>query len=442
MDEEQRKNQSPPAGGADGPGKYQCGEAFDGLENKPEGAENQSVVVQVSGCAVSAAVGSVAAPNGHDPAGAEWRAANPAAPDWARPFSLEDPGARFLRESSSLMSWRFAHRWTIWKWESGKGNKPTKAPYQGRQPNWHASNNDSRTWSTFAEALAAAPFGGGLNFSFGGGSSRFGFVGLDLDECRNPNTGEITPWARKLVDEYGAYTEISVSGTGLHILGRKDGIEPFIKLVKMEGGGKLEIFCQANHFLCLTGNIFEGHGAVPGNLDALLAIHKPKSPPKRDPNRLRQPHGECPAWVLSAIYETPEGKRSEKFYNIVAHLKRNDWDLDDIEELFEQHLGEGPLLVKYEKRLRKEIERVFDKVPEGEELDLSWASLEDARSAPQPEPEAKTTNEGAEAGAEGGFEWPDPRRIGDGLLPVRAGLYTGSNSILVSRCRRPDAMPD
>ena len=318
------------------------------------------------------------------------------------------------------MFWRFARRWTIWKWESGKGNKPTKAPYQGRQPNWHASNNDFRTWSTFAEALAAAPFGGGLNFSFGGGSSRFGFVGLDLDECRNPNTGEITPWARKLVDEYGAYTEISVSGTGLHILGRKDGIEPFIKLVKMEGGGKLEIFCQANHFLCLTGNIFEGRGAVPGNLDALLAIHKPKSPPKRDPNRLRQPHGECPAWVLSAIYETPEGKRSEKFYNIVAHLKRNDWDLDDIEELFEQHLGEGPLLVKYEKRLRKEIERVFDKVPEGEELDLSWASLEDARSAPQPEPEAKTTNEGAAAGAEGGFEWPDPRRIGDGLLPVPA----------------------
>jgi hypothetical protein len=71
MDEEQRKNQSPPAGGVDGPGKYQSGDAFDGLENKPEGAENQSVVVQVSGCAVSAAVGSIAAPNGHDPAGAE-----------------------------------------------------------------------------------------------------------------------------------------------------------------------------------------------------------------------------------------------------------------------------------------------------------------------------------------------------------------------------------
>jgi putative DNA primase/helicase len=44
-----------------------------------------------------------------------------------------------------------------------------------------------------------------------------GLVGWDLDGCRNPETGEIAPWAQKIINEFASYTEVSPSGTGVRI---------------------------------------------------------------------------------------------------------------------------------------------------------------------------------------------------------------------------------
>jgi putative DNA primase/helicase len=52
-----------------------------------------------------------------------------------------------------------------------------------------------------------------------------------LDRCRDPETGQIEPWALDVVRSMNSYTEVSVSGTGLHIIvkgklppsGRKKG---------------------------------------------------------------------------------------------------------------------------------------------------------------------------------------------------------------------------
>jgi putative DNA primase/helicase len=40
----------------------------------------------------------------------------------------------------------------------------------------------------------------------------------DLDHCRDPQSGEIQPWAQAIVNRLQSYTEISPSGTGLRIL--------------------------------------------------------------------------------------------------------------------------------------------------------------------------------------------------------------------------------
>ena len=45
-----------------------------------------------------------------------------------------------------------------------------------------------------------------------------GIVGIDLDKCGNPQSGDIQPWAQGIVDQIKTYAEISVSGTGLHLL--------------------------------------------------------------------------------------------------------------------------------------------------------------------------------------------------------------------------------
>jgi putative DNA primase/helicase len=44
------------------------------------------------------------------------------------------------------------------------------------------------------------------------------YILLDLDGCRDPITGAIEPWAQAIKEDVDSYTEISVSGTGIHII--------------------------------------------------------------------------------------------------------------------------------------------------------------------------------------------------------------------------------
>jgi len=49
----------------------------------------------------------------------------------------------------------------------------------------------------------------------------------DLDGCRNPDTGELSPIAQEAIQRFaGAFMEVSVSGTGIHIVGSYIGPRP------------------------------------------------------------------------------------------------------------------------------------------------------------------------------------------------------------------------
>jgi len=41
-------------------------------------------------------------------------------------------------------------------------------------------------------------------------------AGIDLDDCRDPDSGDLEGWADDLLDDVETFTEISPSGTGLH----------------------------------------------------------------------------------------------------------------------------------------------------------------------------------------------------------------------------------
>jgi primase-polymerase (primpol)-like protein len=97
-----------------------------------------------------------------------------------------------------------------------------------------ASSINPKTWATSAEALAAYERGNldGVGFVLHRGKDEVdGLVGIDLDRCRDPETGAIEPWARAVVDTIRSYTEVSPSGRGLRIFlkgklppqGRKKG---------------------------------------------------------------------------------------------------------------------------------------------------------------------------------------------------------------------------
>jgi putative DNA primase/helicase len=106
-------------------------------------------------------------------------------------------------------------QWICWRLEpDSKGDKPRKVPYDpktGRK----ASSTNPQTWATLPEAEAARDkyTFTGLGFVF---TEERGIVGVDIDHCREAN-GTLNDTARAILEKYPSYTEISPSGTGLHI---------------------------------------------------------------------------------------------------------------------------------------------------------------------------------------------------------------------------------
>ncbi len=110
-------------------------------------------------------------------------------------------------------------RWVLWRREERDG-KITKVPVQ-----WDgarlASSTDPSTWTnwfTIQQAWTRRNGGrpvDGLGFVF---VAADGIVGIDLDHCRDPTTGQLTNEAYQIVAALDSYTEASPSGTGVHIL--------------------------------------------------------------------------------------------------------------------------------------------------------------------------------------------------------------------------------
>ena len=110
---------------------------------------------------------------------------------------------------------RTERRWFVWRYLLDAGGTPKKPPYDFRTGK-PCNSNDPALYATFEEALAAYESGkyGGLGFGLG---TRDGFACVDLDECRDLTTGEITTAARRIIDEMQSYTEVSPSGDGVKI---------------------------------------------------------------------------------------------------------------------------------------------------------------------------------------------------------------------------------
>jgi hypothetical protein len=140
--------------------------------------------------------------------------------------------------------------WGAWKFIERDGQRvkfPIDAnpgPNQGRG----AKANDPATWCDFETAYRYAQrHGHGLWFFL-----RFPYVGIDADDCRDPDTGQLTPVAASVFGELDTYAEVSVSGTGIKAIGygRKPGTRC------RRAGLQLELYDQLRGF-ALTGQRFE-----------------------------------------------------------------------------------------------------------------------------------------------------------------------------------------
>jgi hypothetical protein len=152
-------------------------------------------------------------------------------------------------------------RWVTWRLEGKPGKpKPDKVPYRADLPHSRASSTDPETWCSFEQAEAAYLEGdrAGVGLVLDGTDQ---LAGVDIDGCRNPQTGEVDPAALALLDRLGAgYVEVSPSGTGLRAFGYAPPLES--GAVGTIDGLKVELYSKGR-YLTLTGQALKSGPLVP-----------------------------------------------------------------------------------------------------------------------------------------------------------------------------------
>jgi hypothetical protein len=230
-------------------------------------------------------------------------------------------------------------QWVMWR-RIVRNGKPTKPLYQleplrkdvqGRlldEPIL-ASTTDSTTWGTFDFAYELYDGNGygpsgydGIGFVFSSGDP---FAGIDLDDCRDPETGDIEPWAQEIINGFVGYKEVSPSGKGIHIIVRgkvKDALKR----------DEIEIYSMERYFT-ITGvpyDFDEEDGYVapefPDQQKELNALLKRYRPSKESANgggahRSHGTVGEIPDELI--IEKAKKAKNGQKFQRLM------DGDLSD-----------------------------------------------------------------------------------------------------------------
>lgn len=138
-------------------------------------------------------------------------------------------------------------QWVNWVSEM-RDRKPSKHPIDPKTGRG-ASVDKPATWGTFKEALTLDPEHIGFVFT-----QVDPYCGIDLDNCRDQKTGEVLQWAKDIAKKMSSYTEISPSGSGLHII---------VKAKLPPGGnrkGNIELY-DHSRFFCVTGDVYEAGDA-------------------------------------------------------------------------------------------------------------------------------------------------------------------------------------
>jgi hypothetical protein len=103
-------------------------------------------------------------------------------------------------------------QWVCWSREGG--TKVPKIAGSSRR----ASSTDPKTWHPFEECVRAAKLYPGRYAGVGFVFTRSDpYVGVDLDDVRDPKTGIFTARAQQIVSLLDSYAEVSPSGTGVKL---------------------------------------------------------------------------------------------------------------------------------------------------------------------------------------------------------------------------------
>jgi len=219
-----------------------------------------------------------------------------------------------------------ARRWVAWR-EVRSDDDVKKLPYSavtGESKGW----DDPAKWVTLDEALAYAENAGMIGAGIVLGD---GLGGIDLDECRDPDTGELAPWARELITCFSTYAEVSPSGRGVKIFatGAPDDLPANrIRVGKPSENGKrqpgVEVYVK-NRFFTVTGDILDGAvdelvdcGEPGGGWDRLTRLLRERTKKQKDAS---------PSEVEERI---PKGSRDNTLASLAGTMRARGMNEDEI----------------------------------------------------------------------------------------------------------------
>lgn len=165
-----------------------------------------------------------------------------------------------------------------------------------------ADITNPETWTTFDRALAVLRKNNtyrGLGFVLGDG-----IFGIDLDHVISED-GTMEPWAAEIIRMMDSYTELSPSGTGVHIYARGK-IPP-----KDRKNGKVEMYDERRYFT-VTGNVYGDLKPLSERTKEAASVHRQYL--KRDRRENMQQNTAAVAYVASRDVEELV-KRAEKAKN-------------------------------------------------------------------------------------------------------------------------------
>lgn len=163
-----------------------------------------------------------------------------------------------LKQRDQWVCWRYqrpsdgnTHRWC----------KLPVSPVDGR----NAKTTSPTTWSDFGTAMTRFQRNpsslAGVGFVF---SRDDPFIGIDMDKCRNEQTGELSPWAQQVVNELDSYTEVSPSGTGIKCILRSS--TPVASRRRSSDG--IEVY-SSSRFFTITGQVVGKQPAINDRTEAV-----------------------------------------------------------------------------------------------------------------------------------------------------------------------------
>ncbi len=222
-------------------------------------------------------------------------------------------------------------QWVAWRFEwvgdatADEGGRWTKVPVNVHSGQRASSTNPAH-WATLAEALAHAETHGlpGVGFVFAPDDD---LCGIDLDKCRDPDTGALDEWAAGIVADLDSYTELSPSGRGVHVI-----VRAALPLKSGRRKGRLELYHAARYFTVTGHRLPDAPATVRRSQGAVDALYAATFGETESETLGPSPNGHTPSGALTdgdIIKRASEAKNGDKFRRLYFDGDTSDHGDDD-----------------------------------------------------------------------------------------------------------------